>query len=94
MPAEARLHATVQGRVQGVGFRHFVISRARELGVSGHVRNHWNEETVEVVAEGPRAALEQLLSFLREGPRAAFVTHVSVEWLPPTGDFTRFEVRY
>jgi acylphosphatase len=93
MPAEARLHAIVQGRVQGVSFRYYTVNRARELGVTGYVRNRW-DETVEVVAEGQRAALEELLAYLREGPRAAFVTGVSVEWLPPTDDFQRFEVRY
>ncbi len=93
MPAEARLQALVQGRVQGVGFRYYAQQRARELGVTGFVRNRW-DESVEVVADGPRAALERLLSYLRAGPRAAFVTAVDVEWLPPTDDFERFEVRY
>jgi len=91
--ALARLQAVVRGRVQGVSFRYYTQRRAQELGLTGYVCNNW-DGTVEVVAEGPRAALESLLSFLRVGPRAAFVTQVEVSWLPATGGFHRFEVRY
>jgi acylphosphatase len=93
MPAEARLHAIVHGRVQGVNFRYYTQQRARELGLTGYVRNLW-DRTVEVVAEGSRSVLEELLVFLRTGPRAAFVTQVDTRWSTPTGEFRRFEVRY
>jgi len=93
MPADARLQAVVRGRVQGVSFRYYTLHRARELGVTGYVRNRW-DESVEVVAEGPRAALEELLSLLRVGPRAAFVTDVEVQWVSAAGGFEQFEVRY
>jgi acylphosphatase len=91
--AETRLHAVVHGRVQGVSFRYYTVNRARELGVTGYVRNRW-DEAVEVVAEGKRVIVEELLGFLRVGPRAAFVTDVDLQWLPPTDEFDRFEVRY
>ena len=93
MPVEVRLHAIVHGRVQGVSFRYFAVQRARELGVAGYVRNRW-DESVEVVVEGQRQAVEELLAFLRVGPRAAFVTDVDVQWLAATDEFERFEVRY
>jgi len=92
-PALARLQAVVHGRVQGVSFRYYTQRRAQELGLSGYVRNAW-DGTVQVVAEGPRPAVEALLSFLRVGPRAAFVTQVDTSWPPATGSFHRFEVRY
>jgi acylphosphatase len=92
-PAEGRLQATVHGRVQGVSFRYYTQRRARELGLTGYVRNVW-DGTVEAVAEGQRTDLEELLVFLRTGPRAAFVTQVDIQWPAPTGDFDRFEVRY
>jgi acylphosphatase len=92
-PTAARMHATVHGRVQGVSFRHYTRLRARELGLNGYVRNLW-DGNVEVVAEGQRSDLEELLAFLRVGPRAAFVTRVDTRWLAPTSDFSRFEVRY
>ena len=93
MPVEVRLHAIVHGRVQGVSFRYYAVQRARELGVAGYVRNRW-DESVEVVVEGQRQAVEELLAFLRVGPRAAFVTDVDVQWLAATDEFERFEVRY
>jgi acylphosphatase len=89
----ARLQATVHGRVQGVSFRYYTQRRANELDLAGYVRNQW-DGTVEVVAEGPRPILEELLAFLRAGPRAALVTHVDTEWPSPTGAFASFEVRY
>jgi acylphosphatase len=92
-PARARLHAVVHGRVQGVSFRYYTRKRASELNLLGYVRNQW-DGTVEVVAEGPRGDLENLLSFLRTGPRAAFVTEVDTRWTAPTGSFDSFGVRY
>jgi acylphosphatase len=88
----ARLHAIVAGRVQGVGFRAFVIDEASDLGVTGWVRNRW-DATVEVVAEGDRATLDRLLGALRRGPPAAYVTQVETDWQAATGEFTRFYVR-
>jgi acylphosphatase len=92
-PALVRLHAVVHGRVQGVSFRYYTQRRARDLGLTGYVRNLW-DGTVQVVVEGPRPDVEELLSFLRVGPRAAFVTHVDTRWSAPTNDFSHFEVRY
>jgi len=90
---QARLHAVVEGRVQGVNFRYYTVRTARRLGLTGWVANRW-DGTVEAVAEGPRAALEALLNFLHEGPPAARVTRVNVRWEQPTGEFTNFTVRY
>jgi len=90
--ANARLHAIVEGRVQGVGFRYFVEENAYQLNLTGWVRNRW-DGTVEVLAEGDRQTLEKFLSFLHRGPRAAYVSTVEVVWLPATGEFTRFSVR-
>ncbi len=87
------MRAIVHGRVQGVNFRYYTQRRASELNLTGCVRNLW-DGTVEVVAEGPRGALEELLAFLRVGPRAAFVTQVDIEWSTPSDAFQRFEVRY
>ena len=88
----AQLHAHVLGRVQGVGFRAFVEQCAHNLRLTGWVRNRW-DGSVEVLAEGPRQDLERLLAELRRGPRAAHVTDVQFEWLPASGEFTRFYVR-
>ncbi len=90
-PAFVRLHAFVDGRVQGVGFRYFVIEKALPRGLTGWVRNTYDGK-VEVTAEGPRKELEMLLSDLRLGPRAAFVSDVAFEWGSATGEFYNFNV--
>jgi len=72
MPARGFL---VQGRVQGVGYRYFVLRAARELGLSGWARN-LPDGSVEVVAEGSEAALASLEESLREGPSFARVSAV------------------
>jgi len=91
--SKSRLQASIDGRVQGVSFRYHTVRRARDLGLTGYVRNE-PDGTVTVVAEGQRSDLEELLSFLRVGPRAAVVTDVSTDWRAARGDFSRFEVRY
>ena len=90
---EARLHAIVHGRVQGVGFRYNTVNKAETLGLTGWVANRW-DGTVETIAEGPRKALRQFLSYLRKGPRSALVETVDVDWQTPSGKFDRFRVRY
>jgi acylphosphatase len=87
------LSAVVVGRVQGVGFRYFVIGKARLLGLHGYVRNDSNGD-VEVVAQGARPALEQLLVFLRHGPSAAEVDDIQCAWREPTEHFSGFYIRY
>ena len=89
---QTRLHAIVEGRVQGVGFRAFVEQNAWQLGVTGWVRNRW-DGTVEVTAESSRVALDQLLTSLRHGPSASRVTGVETQWKPATGEFSRFSMR-
>ncbi len=91
-PELYRLHAIIDGTVQGVGFRAFVVDHAQALQLTGWVRNTYAGQ-VEVVAEGPRPALEKLLDKLRTGPRMAFVSEVRHEWLPATGEFHSFNVR-
>jgi acylphosphatase len=90
--SNARLYAKIEGRVQGVGFRMFVLDKANALGVTGWVRNTI-DGLVEVNAEGSRQVLEFLLVDLRRGPNGAYVTQVQQDWQVYTGEFTHFEVR-
>ena len=87
-----RLHATVEGRVQGVGYRAFVDQSAYALNLTGWVRNRW-DGSVEVLVEGQRQVLDKLLAELYRGPRASNVTAIQTEWQPATGEFSRFWVR-
>ncbi len=93
MPDSAAMHAIVSGRVQGVYFRAFVARHARRLGLSGWVRNR-PDGAVEVLAEGEKDRLEELVSRLRQGPPAARVSGVQVDWPPASGQFPDFTIRY
>jgi acylphosphatase len=89
----ARLHAVVSGVVQGVSFRYYTQRRAAQLGLAGWVRNLRNG-SVEVLAEGRRAALERLVDFLRVGPPSSAVADVQLAWETYTGEYATFEVRH
>ena len=87
------LHAFVHGRVQGVGFRYFVVHKAQSLGLRGYARNEY-DGSVEVLAQGPRSALEHLLAYLRQGPSAAQVRDVRTTWGKPSEHVSGFHVRW
>jgi len=88
----ARIHIWVTGRVQGVGFRAFVLQSGPFFGITGWVRNV-GYEAVETVAEGPREVLERFIQVVKTGPRASRVDEARMEWEMPTGEFEGFEVR-
>jgi acylphosphatase len=89
---QERLTAFVTGRVQGVGFRWWVRARALELGLVGSAAN-LDDGRVQVVAEGPPEALEQLLALLRGGGTPGRVQHVAERRGPARGDLDDFVER-
>jgi acylphosphatase len=91
-PIDARLDATVVGRVQGVGFRWFVLDAAERLELRGWVANE-PDGSVRCVAEGPREQLEALLAALQRGPLNARVDRVISRWGPPSGTLGPFDIR-
>jgi len=86
-----RLHAIVEGHVQGVGFRYYVSEQALFIGLTGWVRNVYDGQ-VEVVAEGPRPDLEKLLRYLQRGPSGSYVSGVTEDWSSASGEFRRFSI--
>jgi acylphosphatase len=78
-PDMVRLTAWLPGRVQGVGMRWWVRSRALEMGLRGWAAN-LEDGRVEVVAEGPRPACERLLTMLRTGEPPGRVDGVTERW--------------
>lgn len=90
---QERLHAIVHGYVQGVGFRDFVAREGRRLRLEGMVRNR-PDGTVEVVAEGERGVLEELLRALEHGPSEAEVQRVEVRWSAAQGGQSGFQISF
>jgi acylphosphatase len=68
-------HLKIFGRVQGVGFRHFTVQRARELNLTGWVKN-MSDGTVETVIEGSGENVDQMIDKLKKGPRTARVDDI------------------
>jgi len=89
--SDSALHALVQGRVQGVGFRYSAAHKARALGLRGWVRNLDNGD-VETLAEGPSEALAAFEDWLAEGPPGARVDRLLATPRRPTGAFLDFEI--
>jgi acylphosphatase len=90
---QVRAHVYLSGLVQGVYFRYSTGEEARKLGVHGWVRNT-DDERVEAVFEGPRAAVEQIIAWCHQGPQGARVEDVAVHWEAPTGEERGFDTRY
>ena len=91
-PSESAVHLSIQGRVQGVGFRFFAQDVAEELGLAGWVRN-MPDGSVEAYAEGPRKALEAWISRLKEGPPLSRVEALQPTWRNPEGSAQSFSIR-
>ena len=91
-PTSVRLTAFVKGRVQGVGFRWWVRARALELGLTGSATN-LADGRVEVVAEGPEAALRVLLDQLRSTGTPGEVDFVAERWGTARGQDAGFVER-
>ena len=89
---EVGAHIVVCGLVQGVGFRYFVHNRALRLGLNGYVRNLFNGD-VEIEVEGDRSLIEELISQIQVGPRAAHVSDVRVDWRKPEKHFHEFLIQ-
>ncbi|MCE2485514.1 MAG: acylphosphatase [Desulfurellaceae bacterium] len=88
-----QLHITVQGRMQGVFFRAATHRLARRLGLTGWVCN-CPDGSVEVLAEGRRDTLEQLLDWCWRGPSGARVTDVRATWREASGRWVDFVISH
>ena len=88
-----RIEAIVSGRVQFVMYRDFTTRKARGLGLAGEVKN-LPDGTVRVVAEGPRATLDQFVKKLHRGSLFSRVDGVRMSWLPATGAYRSFNIAY
>jgi acylphosphatase len=83
----------IEGRVQGVFFRVHTRDQARALGVTGWVRN-LPDGRVEVLACGPKDAVDRLVRWCHRGPVHAVVTRVEVRDMEPDPALADFTIRY
>jgi acylphosphatase len=88
-----RARVVIEGRVQGVFFRHHTQEMAIRLGVKGWVKNR-RDGCVEAVFEGDRKQVGQIIQWCHQGPSEARVTKVYVTWEIYTGEFEDFYVTY
>jgi acylphosphatase len=78
-------HLRIEGRVQGVGYRDWMVREASRLGLDGWVRNH-ADGGVEAVVAGPEPAVQALLTACRRGPLLARVDRIEESFtVPPDG---------
>jgi acylphosphatase len=89
----ARAEIIVNGLVQGVGFRYYVLRQAQNLGVKGFVKNLYTGE-VYTVAEGDRGMIEELIKMIKSGPSHAYVKNCRVDWSDSKDEFKTFEITF
>lgn len=82
---------TIQGHVQGVGFRYFVKQKADVLGIQGFVKNRLNG-SVYVEAEGDEDQLNLFIAICQQGPYHARVEKINIQYCPPQY-FEGFQIR-
>lgn len=87
-----RAHVFVSGNVQGVFYRVWTKSNAKELGLSGWVKN-LDDGRVEAVLEGENENVEQMLNRMRKGPDMAAVNDVEFEFSEMTNENNSFEIK-
>ncbi len=85
-------HIIVSGYVQGVWYRKFVKTNAKDLGLSGWVRNLPNNN-VEALIQGPKEEIIKLIELCREGPQFAEVKDIQVGWGEAENKIEEFTIR-
>jgi acylphosphatase len=90
---EVRAEIIVNGLVQGVGYRYFVVREAQKLDLKGFTQNLYTGEVLTVV-EGEKTLVDEMIKKLKTGPIHASVKSCRVDWQEPKNEFTDFEVRF
>ena len=86
-----RAHVFIEGRVQGVFYRDWTVRAAQGLQLTGWVRN-LADGRVEVIFEGSKGKVEEMIEKCEGGPKLAGVEHIDVSWEKATGEFESFEI--
>lgn len=83
----------IQGLVQGVGYRFFVVRQAQQHDIKGYVCNLPNG-CVQVVAEGTKGMVSDFIRQLKVGPVSAHVTGTEAQWSEQEEGFDSFDVKF
>ncbi|MDO8503964.1 MAG: acylphosphatase [bacterium] len=86
-----RAHIFIDGCVQRVSFRAWTLRQAQGLQFVGWVKN-LEDGRIEIIAEGEKKKVNQLIGLVKKGPKLAKVEHIDVSWEEGTGEFEEFSV--
>lgn len=89
---KTRVHLFISGTVQGVFFRDSAKQVAQSSGITGYARN-LQDGRVEIVAEGEKDSVDELVRWCRKGPPAAIVVSVDIEYEHYKDEFDLFTVK-
>jgi acylphosphatase len=89
----ANAHAVISGYVQGVGYRWWVMRKAKQYDLKGYVRNLYDGD-VEVEVEGNRSMIIDFVKELRIGPTSASITGANIQWGHYQGKYKGFEIKF
>ena len=81
----------ITGKVQGVGFRYFVLRQAQKLSIKGWVSNNSNGN-VEALAQGEKEGLDHFIAKVKQGPAFSSVEDVSLNWGNEAEQYSGFEI--
>ncbi|MFH1701366.1 MAG: acylphosphatase [Candidatus Zixiibacteriota bacterium] len=82
----------VSGLVQGVSFRYFTYKQATSLGLTGYAKNLPTGQ-VEIIAQGEKGMIDELIKIVRVGPSYASVSDVQLEEIKTDENFDKFGIR-
>ena len=93
MKEKVRAHIIFSGFVQGVFFRANTRKKAKELEVTGWIKNSPSGK-VEAVFEGERDRIQKIIEWAKKGPQGAQVDDLELDWQEYRDEFNNFEIKY
>ncbi len=90
---KSRVHIKATGKVQGVFFRVNTKEKAQELNLRGWVKNLGNDK-VEIVAEGSKQKLKELVEWAKQGSERASVDDIKIQWQENKNEFNKFKIKF
>jgi len=87
------VYVKIYGNVQGVGFRYSTLQKAKNLEITGYVKNH-QDGTVEVIAEAEESKLNTFLKWLKNGPPGSRVTNTQIQYKLTPSYYKTFSIEY